>query len=244
MIEGIGLVGLMAFLISSATIGVRLMLLGGRTGRAPELAIGAAFVIGGVVGYAPETVVLSTDLLPEAVEEKVLLVTQIAIRVAAACALFFTWRVFRADSAWAAVFAGSLVAGLVVSWIAFPQTRSLASDPADVLWYDAFTFFRSACIAWGSVESFIHLRKLGRRARLGLSPDPLLVNRFLLWGVGLAAMTLLMASTLLAPAFGMDPASFGWVLVESVAGLVGAATLWLTFFPTDGYRAFVEGATA
>jgi len=53
-------------------------------------------------------------------------------------------------------------------------------------------------------------------------------------------MTLLMASTLLAAAAGVDPAASGWVLLESLAGLIGAFTLWLTFFPTKAYTAFVR----
>jgi len=49
---------------------------------------------------------------------------------------------------------------------------------------------------------------------------------------------------LLAFAFGIDPASAGWVLLESAAGLVGASTLWLTFFPTRAYRRSVERRSA
>jgi hypothetical protein len=79
--------------------------------------------------------------------------------------------------------------------------------------------------------------------RLGLA-EALVTNRFLLWGIGLASLTLLMASTLFASAVGVDPAVSGWVLLESFAGLVGASTLWLTFFPTQGYKAFVERRAA
>jgi hypothetical protein len=236
MIEIVGLVGLLAFLVSSGTIGVRLLARGLRTRQVPELAIGVAFVVGGVLGYAPETVILSTDLLPTSTGHDVLLLTQIAIRVAAVGALLFTWWVFRADAIWAHALALALLAALVISWVAFPQTQSVAQDARDRLWYDVFTISRSVCVGWGSVESFLYYAKLRRRALIGLS-DPLLTNRFLLWGVGLLSMTLLMASTLLASWFGVDPAAFGWVILESLTGVTGAATLWLTFFPTRGYRA-------
>jgi hypothetical protein len=49
-----------------------------------------------------------------------------------------------------------------------------------------------------------------------------------------------MASTLLAPLAGVDPAAHGWVLLEPLAGLVGATPLWLTFFPGRAYSAWIE----
>ena len=113
--------------------------------------------------------------------------------------------------------------------------QALASHAGDQLWYDVFSVARSTCIAWGAVESFIYYGQLRRRGRLGLAP-PLVVNRFFMWGLGLSAMTLLMASTLLARAVDVDPAAFGWVLIESCVGMLGATTLWLTFFPTPFYR--------
>jgi hypothetical protein len=67
----------------------------------------------------------------------------------------------------------------------------------------------------------------------------ILTHRFLMWGIGLGAMTLLMASTLLASWVGVDPTVSGWVLLESSAGMTGAITLWLTFFPTRAYRQWV-----
>ena len=239
MVEIIGLAGMLAFLVSSLTVGLRLLALGLRKHRSPELAIGAGFVIGGAVGYAPETVILSTDLFSADVEARVLLITQIAIRIAAVSALLFTLLVFRRRQPIAWLAGGAIVAGLIASWLAFPQTRVLASDATDRLWYDVFTVLRSGCIAWGSVESFAYYAKLRRRAKIGIG-DPVLTNRFLLWGIGLLSMTLLMATTLLAAAVGVDPAAFGWVLLESTAGLIGAATLWLTFFPGVRYVAMLQ----
>jgi hypothetical protein len=149
VIEVLGSIGMLAFLISSAAIGVRLLLLGRRSRQLPEFALGSGFVIGGVVGYAPETVILSTDLLAPGAEANVLLVTQVAIRLAAIGAMVFTWQVFRKESAWAKVFAGLLLGALVLSWVMFPQTRVLAATSQDVFWYDVFTVARSLCIGWG-----------------------------------------------------------------------------------------------
>lgn len=44
---------------------------------------------------------------------------------------------------------------------------------------------------------------------------------------------------MLALAVGVDSAAPVWVLLESLAGLVGAVALWLAFFPSRAYRAAV-----
>jgi len=234
---------LLAFLASSIAIGLRLLFLGCRTRGVPELTLGTGFLVGCVFGYAPETVVLSSDVLSAERETAVLAVTQIAIRVAAASVLVFTWKVFRADEPWAQTFALLVAIALVMSWIAFPSTRVHATGPRELFWYDFFAVARTVALAWGSIESLAYYRTCRMRMRIGLT-DPLLTNRFLLWGVGLAAMTLLMASTLLAAAVGVDPAVPGWVLLESFTGLVGAIAMWLTFFPGRSYRAFVARRAA
>lgn len=243
MVAILGAAGLVAFLVSSLTVGLRLLYLGRRTRGVPELSIGAGFVVGAVVGYVPETIVLSTDVLTPAREELVLAVTQVAIRLAALSVLLFTWRVFRAQTPWAAAIVGALSLALLVSYLAFPSTRIYANSTAELFWYDLFAVARSACMAWGAFESLRYYARARRRLRIGLL-DPLVANRFLLWGVGLTSITLLMASTLLASAVGVDPAVAGWVLLESLAGLVGAASIWLTFFPHPAYRRLVEARAA
>lgn len=243
MIEILGAAGLVAFAAASVAIGVRLLVAGARSGTVPELSLGCGFLVGAAVGYVPETVVLSTDLFAPATERTVLAGTQVAIRIAAAAVLVFTVHVFRRRVAWAWALAAAIVAALVVSWLAFPTTQIYAQSPREQLWYDVFTLACSSAIGWGALESLLYWRRARRRQQIGLA-DPLVTERFLLWGMGLSAMTALMATTLLARAAGVDPTSAGWVLLESFAGLVGAATLWLTFFPTRAHRARVARRAA
>jgi hypothetical protein len=243
MIDLLGAAGLVAFLVSSVCIGVRCLCLARRTRGVPELAIGVGFVIGAVIGYVPETIVLSTDLLPREVEARVLAVTQVAIRCAAVAVLVFTIAVFRPAQAWAWIAGALLRAALAASWIAFPYTRVYARTGAEVVWYDVFAVARTLPLVWGACEAAGYFGKLRRRLRVGLA-DPLVADRFLLWSIGLSAMSLLMASTILAPAVGVDPAAPGWVLLESLAGLVGAVSLWVAFFPSLAYRAAAERRAA
>jgi hypothetical protein len=243
MIEVLGAAGLLAFCVTSLAVGVRLLQLGRRTREIPEISIGAGFVVGVVVGYVPETIVLSTEILSESSEGLVLGATQVAIRFAALSILFFTWRVFRARSGWATCLAGLLTLALFVSYFGFPATRIHAVTATDRLWYDVFAVARTACLAWGAVESLVYFRGARRRMRLGLA-DPMVTNRFLLWGIGLGAAATLMGSTLWASALGIDPAVPGWVVLESLLGLVAAVPIWLTFFPSAAYRRLVTARAA
>ena len=101
-------------------------------------------------------------------------------------------------------------------------------------------------------ESFRYWALLQRRLRIGLA-DPLVANRFLLWGVWAATVTLLNLSDPLARAWYCAVAGTTTELIPEVArhmivvvvaltsalGLVAAACLFLTFFPTAGYRRWV-----
>jgi len=239
MIEVLGALGLLAFLVSSVTIGVRLLMIGSRTGNVPEIALGLGFVVGAVVGYVPETIVLSTDLMSPEVETSVLAVTQVALRGAPIAILVFTIAVFRPSELWARAFGALILAALVVSWVAFPNTRIFAQSQTDVFWYDVFAVFRSLAAAWGATESFLFYRRAKLQVKLGLV-SPLLADRFLLWGLGLTALTALLGTTIWAALLGIDPSTSGWVLLESLLGSIGAFTLWLTFFPNAAYKRRVE----
>jgi hypothetical protein len=239
VIEVLGALGLLAFAVSSVAIGLRLLIVGRRSKGVPEIAIGLGFVIGAVVGYVPETIVLSTDLLSAGTEASILAVTQIAIRGAAVAVLVFTVAVFRPAEIWARGLGALILVALVASWVAFPNTRVNAQGAADRFWYDVFAVFRSLAIGWGAAESLLFYRRAKLQVRLGLM-SPVLANRFLLWAIGLGALTALMGTTIWASLLGIDPAVPAWVLLESLLGSIGAVTLWLTFFPSAAYRHYLE----
>jgi hypothetical protein len=159
MIEVLGALGLLAFLISSVTIGVRLLTIGASTRKVPEISIGLGFVVGAVVGYVPETIVLSSNVMNPDVETSVLAITQVALRGAPVAILVFTIAVFRPSEIWARVRGAVILAALVVSWVAFPNTRVYAQSPADVFWYDVFAVSRSLAAAWGATESFLFYQR-------------------------------------------------------------------------------------
>jgi hypothetical protein len=146
--------------------------------------------------------------------------------------------VFRADSAAARAWVFATTALYGVAFGVELATTRFADPLRPGLGGSFVSLLCTLNLLWGAAESLHYWILMRRRLRLGLA-DPLVVDRFRLWSIGLGAMSLLMASTILAPAVGVDPAAPGWVLLESLAGLVGAVALWLAFFPSRAYRASV-----
>jgi hypothetical protein len=93
---------------------------------------------------------------------------------------------------------------------------------------------------WGGLESFRHFASLRRRLALGLV-DPVLVDRFLLWGVAsttTSALILVIAACVLA---GMtilrEPAPLAAL---AAAGCAMCATWYLTFFAPEPYKRWIR----
>jgi hypothetical protein len=87
------------------------------------------------------------------------------------------------------------------------------------------------------------LRQYGmakRRMALGLA-DPLVANRFLLWGLVASFQVAIQAASLGLHVRGMgilaDPLGLALVTAGS---LLAAAMMWLAFLPPAAYRKFVE----
>ena len=94
-----------------------------------------------------------------------------------------------------------------------------------------------------------------RRLRLGLA-DPVLTNRFLLWGVWAGAVFLMGQADPVARAWYVlkegtftgglmnpevaRPIVAALVSTTSILGIIVALMLLLTFFPTAGYRRWLE----
>jgi hypothetical protein len=98
---------------------------------------------------------------------------------------------------------------------------------------------------WVAAEPLRYHLQLRRRIPLGLA-DPLVADRFLLWGCGSLARVFMI---LLGPAgaFGLahldgaarDAVTPLTLALASALGLFISVTFWLTFSPTDGYRRWV-----
>ena len=91
--------GIVVQIVACGVVGTRLLILATRTRQAPELLLGAAFLLLGVVGY-PLAIAARAGGDPSTG----LLTTALAVQnVACLCMYATTWRTFRADSRTAGV---------------------------------------------------------------------------------------------------------------------------------------------
>lgn len=166
--------------------------------------------------------------------------------------LMFTHRVFRPRARWAR---RAVQAAAALSAVAFVVTAAVERFEVRVIpnaSYFAVVAARVAAMLWMTVESLLYFIRLRKRQRLGLA-DPLLVNRFLLWGIWAGSMSLMQLSDPIGrfwywwitgttvqwiPEVGRSIIVF-MIASTSALGAVTAATLFLTFFPTPAYKRWV-----
>jgi len=242
-IELLVLASAVAFVAVGAGVGAKLLWLARRTRGFPELVVGfSLFVLAGVSW--PLMLVASAPTPPPAPLLRAALAGASATMALGWAGVFlFTWRVFRPSTSWARALAGAgmaveLAAGLAGMLRAFTLDDALAlrvpSPSGLVLLLGALAVY-----AWTAIESFHYRALLRRRIPLGLA-DPLVADRFGLWG-----WTGVFGAGSIAPATwaivtGGDPNSSLSHLVVGVCGLVSSAVLYLAFLPPAAYARFVR----
>jgi hypothetical protein len=226
----LGAISVAVFTLTILIVGVRLLLLARRTGKPPELWLGLAMsvpVVGNVV------VVVGLDAgLPDALGWPIAAVGSLIINLGFAAIGAFNWQVYRPGARWAR----RLTWAIVVAAVAMPATSLFLPHTAgqSLMYWPEFGL-RAGCYLWGAGEAFRYFRVMQRRVRFGLG-DPLVANRFLLWGLG-CGFGLLM---LIGLTVGRVPAS-GDVrsAIEAAGaafGLPAAVCIWLAFFGPAWYR--------
>ena len=170
---------------------------------------------------------------------------EVLIVLGCSCFLFFNAKVFRPTERWstAAAALGSLVlaaCGFAVV-VAFSSTADMAlvterTRTGTIL----FLLVLVAGQGWTALEGMRHYRMMRRRLALGLA-EPVVTNRFLLWGIsGLVSLTwngVVNAYLLAGVNINTHPVP---VFAVSFGGLVTAACLVLTFMPPAWYVRWVE----
>jgi hypothetical protein len=96
-------------------------------------------------------------------------------------------------------------------------------------------------LLWGSFEALRYWGMMRRRVRIGLA-DPVVANRFLLWGIGaFAAGFGSLVGNVVQITTGVPSTEIPWVLASSSAhGFVAAVAMWLAFVPPVAYKRFIE----
>jgi hypothetical protein len=232
----------LAFVVVSAVLAVRLLLLARRTGAVPELALGLAYLLVGALGY-PLGLLAVAPGMPEPLARGLFALSSLGTGVGSAAVYGFTASVFRPDAGWARwiVRVASLVLGVQA---AVHVQRAFTGDPTQFATPDlGFTVRQAATAfsyAWTAVEALRYRGLLVRRLGLGLAEIEV-VNRFLLWaiaGVGafLGSATMTFVSFQGAMPW-QDPLALSAV---GLGGVTSAVCAWLAFMPPRAYLAWVR----
>jgi hypothetical protein len=239
--------GFLAFFVASLAVGVRLILLWKRTRQWPELLIGIGVLGIGPVGFG--SMMVGMALLGSSAPP---LAAQCAFAfgsLSACCGVVaqsvFAWRVYHPDSR-------VLLAGIVAIGLALAISlglRGLQSGFVPSALPDTSTLAQSAlqvgCLLWASCEALRYWRLMKKRERIGMA-DPVVGNRFLLWGIAAGAAGVgsgvgTVASLVLA----VPSLQIPWVVFSSsLHGLTAAVAMSLAFMPPAGYLRWVRSQGA
>jgi hypothetical protein len=239
---------LLCALVGTA-VGLKLLGISARSGKLPEFAIGAGLFAYSAVG---QPALLAQSVLGEETS----LALRMTISVVRIFAFYstllglsvFTWQVFGAESRWRqALAAGLLVTGLMSSATTAWSNWLLhtAGVPLNLYGRLGISLHFAVAFGWVSLESLRYHALMRRRHALGLA-DPVVTNRFLVWGAG-EGVSSLVVFALIATIVVRGEITIGDPIVSvfvTLAGLVNALVWWLSFAPPKAYLRWVRGDAA
>jgi hypothetical protein len=232
--------GLLVMIAADAVVGARLLLLAVRRRQLPELTFGAAFVLLGVVGYP---LAVSARSAPGG--DGGLLAAALAAQDLGALAIYVaTWQVFRPDAVWAlrgvSMAGGVFLASLLGD--SYQAGMPLLRDGGP--WYYLGFTARAMAFVWAAAEAFRYHAMMRRRLALGLG-DPVVADRFRLWGLSAMAVVAAFAAFLAGRLWVRGGAMSAPVLIAtSLAGIVAGVTVLLAFSPPRAYLRHVAARAA
>ncbi|MCG8590124.1 MAG: hypothetical protein MJE66_12605 [Proteobacteria bacterium] len=236
-----------------AAVAVRLLRLAYRTRGLPELVIGSALLLFAAINFplAVSANYLLARFGPDAYLAA-MSVAQLASSATVAGVFLFTYLVFRRHSPWALVLviAGGLARAAIGFSYIYTAAGTLAELPLDVAIetlrpiYGArmvpATLVYGVGFGWTAFEALRYHAAMRRRLLLGMA-DPVVVNRFAVWGGGNLVGTFFTVAIVVCYLAGLsDESPVVTRLLVSLSGLVNAVTWLLTFLPPAGYLAWVR----
>lgn len=244
----VALLGTAAFVGVGALVGARVLRMAWRTRQLPETCIGGSLFLFAAVG---QPLVVTSRALGAAFGYEAR-AAAVALALAAIVASIvglcvFTRLVFRPDSRLAAT--GVVALGLLAASSGVVVVISIPEVPGSVtagmrLGISALSLVFCAGMAWTAAEALRYHARLRRRLAIGLA-DPVVVNRFLLWGSGCAIACLSSLGMIACVSAGMDVAVHpATLLMTAASGLVIAVCWYLTFLPPARYQRWLAGAIA
>jgi hypothetical protein len=232
--------GFGSFLLASLAVGVRLLLLARRTGQIPELLIGIGVLGIGPLGFGL-SMVATLSGRSTILGATLIGCSFLALFIGAASQYLFAWYVFRLRDSWARPLCFAAVLLLAASYAGDILENGLINRDRGGIWFWLGMTLRVGVLGWNAGESFAYWARMRRRLRIGLA-DPVVTNRFLLWGTGSGAAFLGSFIGAVVIALTGFSTSRGPVmgLVLSLHGAVAAVAMWLAFLPPARYRRWIE----
>jgi hypothetical protein len=233
----------LASLLAALVLGVRLLRLAARTHGVPELAMGTGFILGGFFGFL--LILIGNPAagsgLPQPLIELLFCVGMSLLSLGVCCTYVFVWQTFRRRSPIALVLTLGAIAIILGSlqpvWTS--PVKDALIDPVHLLG-DAV---RLGGMLWGSVEALHYYAAMRRRLALGLA-NPVVTNRFLLWGIAMTAGVIVTLTSVFMTLSGMiGPDSWPYLII-GIFSFVSPAAQWLAFFPPRAYCEWVESRVA
>ncbi|MGH7291036.1 MAG: hypothetical protein ACREJT_07505, partial [Myxococcota bacterium] len=172
------------YTLTSLVVGSRLILRSRHSRGLPELLMGLTYVTSSGVGYPLSVTSVFITNRPGMLTA--VIVGEVLIVLGCSCFLFFNAVVFRPKAGWSlpAAALGSLLlaaGGAVVIAAYLSTSDAVLVEARSRAGTAAMLFALGAGHAWTAIEGLRHYRMMRKRLVLGLA-DPVVANRFLLWG--------------------------------------------------------------
>lgn len=239
---------LLVYLLVAGGVGFRLIRLWRQTHQVPEGALGiglAVIALGMPMAAAGRVPAIAMEPVGRA-----LFAAGLLVNVSGLCSLvFFTYWVFRRGSHWGQVLLVALCVTQVFA-VAYACAMNFTGSsveeikrmmlPGTVTWMAALM----TSFLWGAAEAFHYRAVVVRQIAVGLG-DPVIANRFLLWGAACATSGLLVGMISWCMIRGMtilqEPLPLG---AMALAGAIMSATWYLVFFAPESYKHLVRERAA
>jgi hypothetical protein len=246
--QSYALVATALFVGISFAVALRLLLLSRATRRRPELYLGLGILGTAVLGYgvliAAQLVRGGSNPIGTSPAARALQgAGEILHDAGATMMIAFVVSVFRPQARWAKALAVALLLALWGGNLGWQLENGFRSAGiGNAFWWTRYAVIWSYPL-WTMFESYRYHALMRRRLALGLA-NPLVTNRFLLWGSGSLGTALAIWISSISFFLAGSPAlAAAWTgPIEIATATVGVATVaifYLTFLPPRGYRNWV-----
>jgi hypothetical protein len=254
MLEAYGAIGIIAgiaqtlYLTAAFLLAAHLLLRARRSRELPELLLGIHLLLAMGAGYlliSMGFVAAQQAAAPRRVIALLVGAGYFATILGLIATLIFNYRVFRPGSRRALIFLWLVIAAMGLGWAGYGLSGEFGRARFEGTWLWIMTGGILAANLWVALEPLFYRRQLLRRQQLGLA-EPLVVDRFLLWGCGSLARTAMVVAGAIVSLVEQHVVAelsltltVGVLVFASACGLFTAVAYWLTFFPTQRYTRWV-----